>query len=257
MAADRPTPEVAYIDGFRERLRAMQGPGQELLDEPGLLALSGRDPELMDGRALLTSDEACDVLLARLPDLHARVVLVLGQAPECHQLLSRTGRRPTSCTAMVCRDLDAIPDLALPTGLSPRPVGPEPSDDAVHLPDAAAAALRSDPTMAPTSDLGTFVDYLRSIPHARYLAAVDDSGVVRATAAAAIWGRTTGVYFVNTDPDWRGRGVGTAMTAAALRAARAGGAERAFLDASALGLSIYLRLGFEPAGAVTQYVDRS
>jgi predicted acetyltransferase len=85
---------------------------------------------------------------------------------------------------------------------------------------------------------------------------VDDGGVVRATAAAASWGRTAGVFFVNTDPAWRGRGVGTVMTAAALRSASDAGAQRAYLDASALGLSIYQRLGFASVGAVTQYVDQ-
>jgi GNAT superfamily N-acetyltransferase len=256
MAADRATPRQAYIDGFRERLLAMRQPGQEILDEPGLLALVGRDADLQDGRALVTGDEAQGVLAARLSELLARVVFVLDEAEACQLLMSRTGRLPTACTAMVCDDLDAVPELPLPVGLSSRPVGHAGDGHRVPIQDAAVAALRSDPTMAPTADLDGFVDYLSSIPNARYLAAVDDAGVVRATAASATWGRTTGVYLVNTDPDWRGRGVGTAMTAAALRGAHSTGAARACLDATALGLTIYLRLGFEPVGGVTQYVDR-
>jgi GNAT superfamily N-acetyltransferase len=255
MASDRSEPGRAYVDGFRERLHAMRRPGQDLVDEPGLLALVGRDADLRDGRALVTGDEAHDLLAARLPVLLARVVHVLDEATACHDLVARTGRRPMPCTAMVCADLDAVPELPLPAGLAPRPVGLGPEDDGVPVHDAAAAALRADPTMAPATDLGDFVDYLRSVPNARYLAAVDEAGAVRATAAAATWGRTTGVYFVNTDPGWRGRGVGTAMTAAALRAAAAAGAERACLDATSLGFSIYRRLGFEPVGAITQVLD--
>jgi GNAT superfamily N-acetyltransferase len=235
----------------------MRRPGQELVDEPGFLALVGRDADLRDGRALVTSDEALDLLAARLPELLARVVLVLDEAEACHLLVSRTGRRPMSCTAMVCADLGAVPEVPLPAGLSARRVGLGPDDDGVPVRDAATAAMKADPTMAPATDPGDFVEYLRSVPNSHYLAAVDDAGAVRATAASATWGRTAGVYFVNTDPDWRGRGVGTAMTGAALRAAAAAGADRAFLDASSLGLSIYRRLGFEPVGAITQFLDEA
>lgn len=255
MATDRATARQAYVDGFRERLHAMRRPGQELVDEPGLLALVGQDRELKNGRALVTGDEARAGLEALLPGLLGRVVLVLDEAEACRRLMSRTGRRPTICTAMVCHDLAAVPELPLPPGLSCLPVRVGPDGRGVPLQDAAAAALRSDPTMTPTTDLGGFVDYLRSVPNAHYLAAVDDEGVVRATAASATWGSTAGVFFVNSDPDWRGRGVGSAMTAAALGAATVAGADRACLDASALGLSLYQRLGFDVVGPITQFVE--
>jgi len=249
----------AYVHGFRERALAMQNPGQELLVEPGVVGLIGRSAEALDGRVLITDDRARDVLAVRSADLNARVVYVFDQAAACHRLMSEAvGHRPTRCTAMVCDALDAIPDLAPAAGLRVRPVSTRPGDSAgVPLTDAAVAALRSDPEMAPTTDIDGFVGYLLAIPNARYLAAVDDDGLVRATAASATWGSSTGVFFVNTDPAWRGRGVGTAMTAAALRAAYAAGAERACLDASTLGLSIYLRLGFEPVGPITQFVRMS
>jgi GNAT superfamily N-acetyltransferase len=242
-----------YLAGFRDRVHSMQHPGQEVLDAPGILGLIGRSAEALDGRVLVTDDRAREVLARREPDLRARVVYVFDDAEASYDLMSRVGGyRRTPCTAMVCTDLAVIPDLALPAGLVPRPVGA--GTAAVPLAAAAAAALRSDPDMAPTTDPDSFVDYLRSIPHATYLAAVDDASVVRATAASATWGPTAGVFFVNTDPAWRGRGVGTAMTAAALRAAAALGASRACLDASELGLSIYRRLGFESAGRITQFV---
>jgi GNAT superfamily N-acetyltransferase len=247
-----------YASGFRDRLRAMQRPGQDVVDEPGILGLVGASAEALDGRVLVLDDRALGLLEARVHELFARVVFVYEQAAACHELLSRQHHlRPMVCTAMVCDDLHSIPELSLPEGLDLRPVTASPPvDDEVALADAAAVAIRSDPAMAPTTDPAAFLDYLRSVPNTRYLAGVDADGVVRATAAAASWDRTTGVFFVNTDPSWRGRGVGTAMTAAALRAAAAAGAERACLDASALGLSIYQRLGFASVGAVTQYVDQ-
>lgn len=245
----------AYVAGFRDRVVAMRQPGQEIVDEPGLVGLLGQDAHTLGGRVLVTDDRARDVLDARLPELFARVLYVFDQAKDSREVLSRSRRfRETWCTAMVCDRLDLIADLALPDGLTQRPIAT--SRDAVGVPveAAAAAALRSDPRMAPTTNLDDFVGYLRSIPNTRFLAAVDDDGVVRATAAAASWAATAGVFFVNTDPAWRGRGVGTAMTAAVLRAATADGAGRACLDASELGLAIYRRLGFASVGGITQFV---
>jgi len=242
-----------YVEGFRDRVRAMRRPGQEILDGPGIHGLIGLSSEALDGRVLVGDDRAEELLARRLSDLRARVVYVFDDAEATCDLMSRVGGfRRTPCTAMVCTDLTAIADLPLPAGLVRRPVGTGP--EAVALAAAAAAALRSDPDMAPASDLDGFVGYLRSIPNATYLAAVDEASVVRATAASASWGATAGVFFVNTDLAWRGHGVGTAMTAAPLRVASALGATRACLDASELGLSIYLRLGFESAGAISQFV---
>ena len=256
-----------YVLGFRERILAMRQSGLEILDEPGLVGLIGRSADTLEGRVLVTDDRALDLLTRRLPGLFARVAYVFDEAGACRRLMTDAGSyRATRCTAMVCNDLDAIPELTLPAGLSLRAVSVRPEDGSgdhagggasVALVDAATAAIRSDPDMAPTSNLEDFVDYLRSVPNTRYLAAVDYDGVVRATAAAAAWGSSTGVFFVNTDPAWRGHGVGTAMTAAALRMAAADGAERACLDASDLGLSIYRRLGFEPVGGITQFVRES
>jgi ribosomal protein S18 acetylase RimI-like enzyme len=246
----------AYVGAFRERVAAMRAPGQELIDEPGIVGLIGRSAETLDGRTLVTDDRALDLLSERLPALRARVVNVFTGAEACHRLVSATGDyRSEAATAMVSNDLDAVPDLSLPDGLTLRAVSRTPGDvDGVPLEDAAAAALRSDPTAAPTGSLDGFVEYLRSVPNALFFAAVDDNGVVQATAASANWNSVTGVFFVDTVAEWRGRGVGTAMTAAALRAAAAAGATRAYLDSSNLGLSIYRRLGFESISECTLFV---
>ena len=61
------------------------------------------------------------------------------------------------------------------------------------------------------------------------------------------------VFFVNTDPHWRRRGVGLSMTATALRSAAESGAIRASLDASGPGILLYRRLGFTALGQITQF----
>lgn len=114
-----------------------------------------------------------------------------------------------------------------------------------------AAASRADPGITDSRELA---DYLRSLPRAFALwAAVDDGGVVRATSGSATFEAMATVIFVNTDPDWRRRGVAGAMTSIALRAAEQAGARHAGLDASHAGRELYLRLGFEAATLITRF----
>ena len=81
---------------------------------------------------------------------------------------------------------------------------------------------------------------------------VDGDGAPRATSGVGVFGSRAAVIFVNTDPGWRLRGIGRAMTATALHAARAAGAQTACLDASETGLSIYRQLGFETVARMTR-----
>jgi len=238
-----------YVHHFRERLLAMGGPDREVVEGPGLIGLPGTATEA-DGRVLVTDDRAHDQLRAWLPAAH--VVNVFSTAQACRRLVAdHGGYRPELCTAMVCADLSAVPEPVLPAELTPWPLV---DGSPVPLEDAAAAALASDPSASPAEELEPFLQYLRSIPLARFFAATDADGTVRATAASATYGSSTGVFFVNTDRSWRGRGVGTAMTSLALRAAADEGARSSVLDASPLGHPIYRRLGFTPVGELTHFV---
>jgi len=78
---------------------------------------------------------------------------------------------------------------------------------------------------------------------------------VRATSGFNLLGDHAEVLFVNTLPSWQRRGIGIAMTSAALRAACDSGAGRARLDSSDAGLSTYLRLGFEIVGEVQRFTS--
>jgi ribosomal protein S18 acetylase RimI-like enzyme len=59
---------------------------------------------------------------------------------------------------------------------------------------------------------------------------------------------TVGIFNVATPEEHRGRGYGAALTAAAARGGFAQGAELAWLQSSAMGLSVYRRLGFRDVG---------
>jgi GNAT superfamily N-acetyltransferase len=65
-----------------------------------------------------------------------------------------------------------------------------------------------------------------------------------ATATYVLAAGIVGIFDVSTVPEARGRGIGTAMTVAALRAGREAGYEIAFLQPSAMGRNLYERLGF-------------
>jgi ribosomal protein S18 acetylase RimI-like enzyme len=63
-------------------------------------------------------------------------------------------------------------------------------------------------------------------------------------------GATAGIYHVDVVPEARGRGIGKALTRAALGAAMKAGARQAVLTATELGVALYRSLGFALAGEV-------
>ncbi len=242
-----------YVAAFVARCNGMR-PGGPEVDEPGVNGLlsSTDDPRT---RLLVTDDRAYDVLAALLPDARAGMINIFASAARCAELVDgHPAWKSKAVTAMICRDLQAVLAVPLPSELTFRPVRRLAGDapDGVPLEDAVAVALRADPAI--DDPPGAFADLLRSLPPAiRLFAAVDGDGAARATSGSGAFGAEANVFFVNTDPDWRGRGIGWAMTAAALRAAQDSGARQACLDASDAGLPIYLRLGFEAVARTTHF----
>jgi ribosomal protein S18 acetylase RimI-like enzyme len=242
-----------YVAAFRARCALLRRPDRPEIDEPGMHGLlSGGDDPL--ARLLVTDDRACDLLAALLPEVCAGRIGVVTSATRCLRLLeSNPAWTANTVTAMVCRDLAKIPVAALPKGLTLRPVrrlaGDEP--DGVPLEDAVAAAMSADPRI---KEPRAFAEHLRSLPPTfRLFAAVEPNEAVRGTSGSGVFGTYASVMFVNTDRDWRHRGIGKAMTGAALLAARDSGATQACLDATAEGRAIYARLGFEVAAEVKRF----
>jgi ribosomal protein S18 acetylase RimI-like enzyme len=66
-----------------------------------------------------------------------------------------------------------------------------------------------------------------------------------------------GIYFVATDPAYRGRGLATRLMAAALAQAAERGCESSTLQSSPSGRPIYEALGYEPQFALHLYERRS
>lgn len=243
-----------YAAAFLAQCQATPGPGWREIAEPGLhgvLSTNG-EPHV---RLLVSDDQAHGLLAGLVPDVQHGGIRTFGTAARCARLVSRRlGWGSDNVTAMVSSDLSAVPSRSLPNELTLAPVRRMPEDDlgGVALTDAVAAAVNAAPSIKDPPE--GLADYLRSLPSTfRLFAAVDGDGVVRATSGSGVFGDHATVIFVNTDPGWRGRGIGQAMTAHALHAARRAGARCAALDASEAGRRIYLRLGFDSAGSLTRF----
>ncbi|HEY2637136.1 MAG TPA: GNAT family N-acetyltransferase [Solirubrobacteraceae bacterium] len=255
MAAAELTLQDVYVAAFTARCAAMRREGQELLDEPGIRGLLPT-AEAPLARLLITDDRPHPTLAALLPELSAGMVKVLATAEQCADLLrGAPAWRVTPLTAMVCRDLERVPELTLPAELTFRPVRRLAGDDPAGVPLAAAVdtVMHADPSLAGHS-AQELDGFLRALPAPfRLFAAVEAGGAVRATSGAGAFGAQADVLFVNTDHGWRGRGIARAMTAAALADARARGASRACLDATDAAASIYGHLGFAVVSPLTQF----
>jgi GNAT superfamily N-acetyltransferase len=238
-----------YGDAFVARQRHELDSAPVVLTLPGVRGMAWI-------RLLITDDSGYDRLVAEAAGAWRGVVMVFEQAPRCHEFLRghagwSAGR---SEMAMVLRDVQTVTGTTLPDGLRLRPVdrGTSESPDTVPLKDAAAVAIASDLSITGSADeVAEFLSWLPS--SVRLFVAVDETGISRATSACHVFGEYTQIFFVNTEPAWRRRGIGRAMTVGALRSAASLGARRALLHATDDGASIYTRLGFEPVGLVTRY----
>jgi ribosomal protein S18 acetylase RimI-like enzyme len=243
-----------YAAAFLARCDAVRSAGQPSVNEPSVLGLLPSTEHPVT-RLLVLDDRAYDRLAELMPDARTGMITVFANAPRCAEFLRGLSAWQTQATtALVHRNLRTLPAAALPRTLRLRPVRRLPGDGSAGVPleEAVAAAMLADPRTDDSPE--TFVSYLRALPGGtRLFAAVDGDGVVRATSGCGVLGAAASVMFVNTDPDWRGRGIGRAMTVAALAAAEADGARHACLDATDAGLSIYSRLGFEIITRATRF----
>jgi ribosomal protein S18 acetylase RimI-like enzyme len=62
-----------------------------------------------------------------------------------------------------------------------------------------------------------------------------------------------GIYSVATLPDWRGRGLGAAVSLAPLLDARREGYKVGVLQSSEMGYKVYQRLGFREVCRISHY----
>jgi ribosomal protein S18 acetylase RimI-like enzyme len=206
------------------------------------LALSGegsRDPR-----------GALDAASDRFREAGLRWLLKL--QPELdHELVVHARRRGLDLDegpvyAMPIRSRAVASALASASPLSISVAGRDTIDDAVHCfadafdADPVAVSRELGPNLLTIPTFTVFVGYLSGEPVA--------TAMLATTRSAGL----AGIYSVATRHAYRGRGFGTAVTAAALAVAGEQGYDTAVLEPSPSGSPMYRRMGFEP---LTTYLE--
>jgi GNAT superfamily N-acetyltransferase len=150
--------------------------------------------------------------------------------------------------------VNRLPAMALDlTGVAPQPMSSVNVREVRDRPDVEAWLTVRDanhPLDAPTR--AAWLETRPAIPDpaVRQFVARAPGGRPAGSMTLYLDGETAGLYHVDVIASARGQGVGSAMTLAALMAARESGARLAVLTATELGMRLYRRLGFLVAGTV-------
>ena len=140
--------------------------------------------------------------------------------------------------ALPLRDLPAPPPVP---GLEIRRVEND-ADLDVYLGIVGQTLSSSDAFTGLLGDAGRRIGYAEDAPEEHLIGLMEGSPV--ATASLLVAGGAAGLYNVATLEPARRRGIGAAMTVAAVRRGAARGLSIATLQASTMGRPIYERLGF-------------
>jgi GNAT superfamily N-acetyltransferase len=175
-----------------------------------------------DGRPLLWAAPADEELIAELESRGFEVERMPGMA-------------------VALRDL---PPLELPPGVELRVV------DADHELLTVATRIAMTANGFPETAVAPFVHAVERFADGdsmrTFLALVD--GEPAATSLLSTLGGSAGLYNVGTLEEFRGRGLGRAVSLAALQAGRDAGHDTGVLIASAMGEPVYRKIGFADAG---------
>ncbi|MGD2145438.1 MAG: GNAT family N-acetyltransferase [Anaerolineae bacterium] len=225
-------------------------PSTELFDSPKLTwFITGVPHPFMNGifRTQLTPDDADDEIRRTLASFKARQVPFMwwvGSATQPADL----GRRLEAHGLAYCEDTPGMAadllalreDSASPAGLTIQTVGDE--DTLAQWVSAAVIGFEMPETGEdPCFDLFAGVGF--DLPLRNYLGLLGGKPV--AASQLFLAAGVAGIYYVATVPEARRHGIGTAMTLASLREARAMGYRIGILQSSEMGLRVYGRLGFE------------
>jgi GNAT superfamily N-acetyltransferase len=157
-----------------------------------------------------------------------------------------------------------MPEMVLEGDAAPREAQAEAESDLNRVTSAEQASQYWEVAIASYASIGfppeifAFYEnneYLWSDGAAAFLAHVD--GRPAAISMTIVSHGVAGIYWVGTTEEARGRGLGRAMTAAAVAAGLEMGATWASLQASPMGESLYRRMGFETIFDYRLYLCRA
>lgn len=172
----------------------------------------------------------------------------LSEPADLPALLRASGMRQTFTSTGMTADLSDLRETAMPAGVRIAKIEDRQGLEAwagifAHVfnraPEEAALWLDTYLQLGFTSSWIHFVAYRDDVPVA--------------TTSLLLAGEVAGIYHVATLPSARGRGIGAAITAVAMRHAREAGATIAALQASTMGLGVYRSVGFTVCCDLTLY----
>jgi ribosomal protein S18 acetylase RimI-like enzyme len=163
------------------------------------------------------------------------------------QILARGGRLESTLPVMAV-DLKRVAEVHVPGLVIEQVVGRREISDYVaayssvfHIPGELLEAVVD-------AELGYSTAYSDVV---RFVGRMD--GRVVGTAQLSISHGVAGVYCVATREEYRGQGIASALTAAALMVGRQRGLRIGSLQSSGLGEPVYRRLGFETVGRLRHF----
>lgn len=165
----------------------------------------------------------------------------LTQPADLARRLEARGFVPFILWSGMALELEELADTAPPEGIEIREV----ADD--EMLRGFSEVLTLNLFRGKPEDVAGVWDLYRAVrgePWITFFAALRRGEVV-ATAILFRDGALAGIHCVSTREDCRKRGIGRAVTAAALAEGRRQGARRGVLQASALGEPVYRKMGFE------------
>jgi GNAT superfamily N-acetyltransferase len=166
-----------------------------------------------------------------------------GQSPETAIMLQDAGLRLTAKVPCMAADLNnSLSELKFPQNISIAEVKDK-SD--LFLWENISFHGFEMPQRA-REQYGTFVSSFNlgaQSPQRLFLACLDEKPV--ATSLLFTHGKSAGIYYVSTLPDYRNKGCGLRATHAAMQAAMQAGFKDIILQATPLGEKVYTRAGFK------------
>jgi GNAT superfamily N-acetyltransferase len=222
----------------------------ELYDSPNMTRFITDIPHpLMNGvfRTQLTLDDVGEAIEDALTHFKSRKMPFMWWAGSAAQPAD-LGKRLEAHGLTYAEDLPgmAVDLLALneglttPSGLTIKPVG-----DKNTLRQWVNAAIIGFglPDTSENACFDLFAGLGFDLPLRNYVGLLDAKPV--ATSQLFLAAGVAGIYWVATVPEARRQGIGTALTLAPLREARATGYRISILHSSEMGLGVYRQLGFE------------
>jgi GNAT superfamily N-acetyltransferase len=227
-------------------------PGGEVIDDrPMLAAISGVRHPLLNGafRVRLTpetADRAIDATLARFRARGVPAYWWVGPEatpPDLEARLEARGLPYDGDVPGMAVDLRTLPDdLPAPAALAIVPATSR--DDLAHLVGVLQAGFHFDESLSAAVAEG--FAHAPNVPGGtlrHYVARLEGAPVGATTLLLAAG--VAGIYNVATLPEARGKGIATALVAAALREGREAGYRAGVLQSSEMGYRVYERLGFQ------------